>query len=78
MDLLELLDKLLYLKSNLRRGYDLEIKISSAIIVTLIDPTKQRVIIEKTKLDAISCECTEIHNRVRSRLLPYMDNVLPL
>lgn len=77
MDFIELIDKLLFLKSNLRSGCDLEIEISHAIIVRLVIGDKTRVI-ESTKLNAISCECTEIHNRVKSRLKPYLDNVLPL
>lgn len=79
MDFLYLIDKLLFLKSNLKPEYELHIHITDSILITLWDKiTKDEIKIEKTKLNHISCECTEIHNRVINKLKKYMDNVLPL
>ena len=79
MDFLYLIDKLLFLKSNLKPEYELHIHITDSILITLWDKmTKEEIKIEKTRLNHISCECTEIHNRVLKKIEKYMDNVLPL
>ena len=77
MDFIKLIDKLLLLKSNLNEKYDLEIHITNSLTVRLLDErTRKSTLIDKTKLNAISCECTEIYNRVSNALKPYLDNVL--
>lgn len=79
MDFICLIDKLLHLKSNLNERYDLEIHITNSLTVRLLDErTRKSTLIDKTKLNVISCECTEIYNRVNNALKPYIDNVLPL
>lgn len=77
MDFIKLIDKLLVLKSNLNEKYDLEIHIINSLTVRLLDKqTKKSTLIDKTKLGAMSCECTEIYNRVHNKVKPYLDNIL--
>ena len=77
MDFICLIDKLLTLKSNLRDGYDLEIHLTNSLTIRLLDErTRKSTLIDKTKLSAISCECTEIYNRVHNALKPHLDDIL--
>lgn len=77
MDFIKLIDKLLFLKANLNEKYDLEIHITNSLTVRLLDErTRKSTLIDKTKLNVISCECTEIYNRVSIALTPYLDNIL--
>lgn len=76
MDFIQLIDKLLILNSKMKQGCHLEIHIGKTFRVHLFTYKKQKL--EDVKMNALSCECTEIYNRIHERVKHLLDNVLPL
>lgn len=82
MDFIKLIDKLLILNSKMKPGCYLDIHIGKTFKVCVLTYKKQTLeeikILEDIKFNELSCECTEIYNRIHERVKHLLDNVLPL